>query len=396
MKMKSGYAAFACLFLLGACAHAPPPADPITYERITRTMREVESRETTEASGVAEKSSVKSEVVDATMPAGIDLTKFELPMQYNERVQEYVDLYSTRRRTTFATWLRRMGRYRSMIEDRLDAHGLPRELVYLPLIESMYDANAASGASAVGLWQFMAGTARSEGLQVDEYVDERRDPIRSTDAAIRHLSGLYNHFGSWYLTAAAYNSGSTRIGRLLKQHGYSKGRDDAFWAMQDALPKETRDYVPMLLAAVLIGENAASFGITAAPEKAIKFETVMVPGSTDLRAVARAAGISYDELKALNYHYIKGMTPPDSRSEVRVPVGAAEGFADAFDKIPKSERSRALGKSHVVKSGETLSHIARKYGTTVEAITRVNRIVRPDAVAAGRKLVIPPGDDHGD
>ena len=391
MKMKFGYAAFACLFLLGACAHAPPQAAPITYERIEGTIREVESRAEPAERAVASKSSVDESTVDATMPAGIDLTKFELPMQYNERVQEYVDLYTKRRRTTFTTWMRRMGRYRSMIEDRLDAHGLPRELVYLPLIESMYEANAASNASAVGLWQFMAGTARSEGLQVNEYVDERRDPIRSTDAAIRHLSGLYNQFGSWYLTAAAYNSGSTRIARLLKEHGYRKGQDDAFWLMQDALPKETRDYVPMLLAAILIGENAETFGITATPDKEFKFETVMVPGSTDLRAVARAAGVAYDELKALNFHYIKGMTPPDERSEVRVPVGTSEGFAEAFAKIPKSERSKALGRDHVVKSGETLSHIARKYGTTVDALTRVNRIKRPDAVAVGRKLVIPSG-----
>jgi membrane-bound lytic murein transglycosylase D len=313
-------------------------------------------------------------------------------MQYNERVQEYIDLYSNRRRTTFTNWLRRMGRYRSLIEERLDANGLPRELVYLPLIESMYDANAASHAKAVGLWQFMSGTARAEGLQVDEYVDERRDPIRSTDAAIRHLSGLYHQFGSWYLSAAAYNSGSTRIARLLKEYGYGKGRDDVFWALQDQLPKETRDYVPMLLAAVLIGENPEAFGITApAPEGSFKFETVMVPGSTDLRAVARAAGVTYDELKALNYQYVKGMTPPEQRSEVRVPVGAAEGFAEAFAKIPKSERSSSLGQSHVVKDGETLSHIARKYGVTVEAITKVNRIKRPDAVAIGRKLVIPSG-----
>lgn len=338
---------------------------------------------------VATKSSGAPEAPVA--PAGIDLAKYELPMQYNERVQEYIDLYSVRRRTTFSNWLRRMGRYREMIEGQLDARGLPKELVYLPLIESMYDANAASGASAVGLWQFMSGTARAEGLEVNEYVDERRDPIRSTEAAVQHLAALYNQFGSWYLTAAAYNSGSTRIARLLKQNGYARGSDDAFWQMQDALPKETRNYVPMLIAAVLLGENAETFGLATSTEKAFEFETVTVPGRTELRAVARAAGISYEQLKAMNYHFIKGMTPPDRRSEVRVPVGAAAGFAEAFAKIPKEERTRSLGKSHVVKTGETLSAIARKYGTTVEAITRVNRIARPDAVAAGRKLVIPTG-----
>ena len=318
------------------------------------------------------------------------MSRFELPVQYNERVQHYIDLYTTSRRSTFTSWLRRMGRYRDVIEDKLEQHGLPRELVYLPLIESMYDPNAASHASAVGLWQFMAGTARSEGLEVSEYVDERRDPIRSTDAAIRHLSGLYNHFGSWYLAAAAYNSGSGRVGRLLKQYGYSKGQDEAFWALQDALPTETRNYVPQLLAAMIVGENAEHFGIKAPLERPVAFETVRVPGATDLRAVARAAETSIETIKSLNFHYIKGMTPPNRYSEVRVPVGSADGFDVAFAQIPKSERVRSTGgKTHVVKSGESLSVIAKKYGISVEAIQKVNRIKRADRVAAGRKLVIP-------
>ena len=324
------------------------------------------------------------------MPRGIDLSAFELPVVYNERVQHYIDLYTTSRRSTFAVWLRRMGRYRDLIEEKLEAHGLPRELVYLPLIESMYDTNAGSRAGAVGLWQFMAGTARSEGLRVDEYVDERRDPVRSTDAAIRHLSGLYNHFGSWYLTAAAYNSGSGRIGRLLKEHGYGKGQDEAFWALQDALPRETRDYVPQLLAATIVGENMDRFGFAVTTDHAVRFETVTVPGATDLRAVARAAGVSFETIKLLNSHYTKAMTPPNRYSQVRIPVGASEGFAVAFADIPKVQRTRNTdGKTHVVKSGETLTAIARKYGTSVEAIQKVNRIKRPDRVAAGRKLVIP-------
>ena len=324
------------------------------------------------------------------MPAGIDMSRFELPVQYNEHVQHYIDLFTTTRRNTFTVWLRRMGRYRGAIEEKLEQQGLPRELVYLPLIESMYDPNAGSRAGAVGLWQFMAGTARAEGLRVDEYVDERRDPIRSTDAALKHLGGLYNHFGSWYLTAAAYNSGSGRIGRLLKQYGYGKGQDEAFWELQDALPRETRDYVPQLLAATIVGENPDHFGFDFAAEKAVRFETVMVPGATDLRAVARATETSVETIKLLNSHYIKGMTPPNRYSEVRVPVGASEGFAVAFAQIPKAERTRSTGgKTHVVRNGETLSHIAQKYGTSVEAITKVNRIKRPDRVAAGRKLVIP-------
>jgi membrane-bound lytic murein transglycosylase D len=362
-------------------------ADPYPQERLSR------SEPTLEADTAAlEPVTVKAALpVPPTGPAGIDLASFELPVQYNERVQEYIDLYTQRRRAVFATWLRRMGRYREHIEVQLQSFSLPRELVYLPLIESAYETNAASHANAVGLWQFMKGTARTEGLEVSEYVDERRDPIRSTEAALHHLRELHDHFGSWYLAAAAYNSGSGRIARLLKQHGYSKGQDDAFWALHDALPKETRDYVPMLLAATIVGENAAHFGFTIETEPPVRFDTVMVPGATDLRAVARAAGTTADAIKALNAHFIKGITPPERRSQVRIPVGAAADFAAAFASIPAAERTRALTSTHVVKSGETLSGIALKYGTTVSAIRKVNRISRPNAIAAGRRLLIPVG-----
>jgi membrane-bound lytic murein transglycosylase D len=191
------------------------------------------------------------------------------------------------------------------------------------------------------------------------------------------------------LTAAAYNTGSTRIGKLLKERGYAKGSDDVFWQLQDALPQETRKYVPMLLAATIVGENAESFGLSVTPHAPWEFETVSVPGATELRAVARAAGSTLEAIKSLNPQYIKSMTPPERHSDVRVPVGATFGFAEAFARIPKDERTRALTKTHVVKSGETLLGIAKRYGTSVAVLQKVNRIKRPDAVAAGRKLVVP-------
>jgi membrane-bound lytic murein transglycosylase D len=391
MQRQYRYATFAFSLLLGACAHAPasapiPQADAITAERITRVLQSIESNDSVY---IADKAA--STPAAAAAPAGIDFAHFELPVQYNERVHEYVELYAQRRKSAFSTWLRRMGRYRQMIEERLAAEGLPRELVYLPMIESAYEANAASHASAVGLWQFMSGTARSEGLEVSEYVDERRDPIRSTDAAVRHLSGLYDYFGSWYLAAAAYNTGSTRIARLIKERGYVKGSDDVFWQMEDALPRETRSYVPQLLAAAIVAENATHFGIAATPDEPIRFDVVNVGSATELRAVARAAATSLDQIKALNPHFIKGITPPYRTSEVRIPLGSATEFEAAFERIPKSERTRALTSTYVVKSGDTLSGIARKYGTTVAAIKRINTIKRADALSIGRKLEIPSG-----
>jgi membrane-bound lytic murein transglycosylase D len=380
--------ALATLLLLGACVHAPPQADPITEQHIASVIRESQRADPAIIATETLRKASEPEAVPEAL-AGIDLAKFELPVQYNERVQEYIDLYANRRRGIFTTWLGRMGRYRAHIETQLQAQGLPRELVYLPLIESAYESNAASPARAVGLWQFMPATARAEGLEVSAYVDERRDPIKSTEAALRHLSGLYNQFDSWYLTAAAYNSGSTRIARLLKERGYSKGQDDAFWALHDGLPRETRDYIPMLLAAVIVGENSEHFGLNVKAEDPVTFDLVTVGGATELRAVARAAGTSLDHIKSLNPQLLKGITPPDRSSEVRIPLGASAEFSERFASIPQSERVRPLTSTHVVKNGETLSGIARKYGTTVAAIKRLNDIPRPNAIAAGRKLVIP-------
>jgi membrane-bound lytic murein transglycosylase D len=326
----------------------------------------------------------------SSAPVGIDISKFELPIQYNERVQEYLDLYARRRSSVFSAWLKRMGRYRPYIEERLAAHGMPRELVYLPLIESGYEATAKSNASAVGLWQFMSGTARSEGLEVSDYVDERRDPFRSTDAALRHLAGLHKLFGSWYLAAAAYNSGSGRIARLLKQYGRTKGPDELFWEVQDELPQETRGYVPGLIAAAIIGEYPQLFGLAGVvPDAPIRFETVSVPGATELGAVAQASRTISDEIHMLNPHYHRGFTPPGRHSEVRVPIGAAGDFQTAFARIPVEDRTRRLTRTHIVRRGETLSGIAAHYGTTVAALQKANHITRPHLVRIGRKLVIP-------
>jgi len=384
--------------LLGACAHQQVPmADVGTTERWERIMRQMraDSAETAAASAISSDRTT-SETVDATIAPGIDISKFELPIHYNERVQEYLDLYARRRSSVFSTWLRRMGRYRPYIEERLAAQGMPRELVYLPLIESGYETTVKSRASAVGLWQFMSGTARSEGLEVSDYVDERRDPFRSTDAALRHLAGLHRTFGSWYLAAAAYNSGSGRVARLLKEHGRTRGPDELFWEVQGELPQETRDYVPGLIAAAIIGEYPHLFGLDGVvPDAPVRYETVSVPGATELRAVARASHTSVDDIQALNPHYHRGITPPNRHAEVRVPIGASADFQTALARIPAEERTRRLARTHVVRQGETLSGIAARYGTTVAALQKANRITRPHVVSIGRKLTIPSSGRTG-
>ena len=370
---------------------APEPVQE-RWQRIMLQMK-ADSAEAANQKTVVEIKSSNDDVAtgDAFVPAGIDLAKFELPIQYNERVQQYIDIYSKRHKNTYVAWYKRMGRYREYVEQRLVANGLPRELVYLPLIESGYETDAKSHASAVGLWQFMAPTARAEGLEVTEYVDERRDPFRSTDAAIRHLAGLHRMFDSWYLAAAAYNSGSTRIARLMKaQYGQVKGRDESFWEIQDALPKETRDYVPGLVAATIIGEYPERFGMDGLRHDApVRFETVVVPGATDLRAVARAAGVPAEDIRALNPQFIRGMTPPDREADVRVPMGSKNGFNAAFADIPEAERVKTFARRHTVKAGETLSGIASRYGVSVDDLQKANRIKRPSAISVGRVLAIP-------
>lgn len=398
--MLRAVATLSILLALGACAHGEAPMAPqatqATQDRWDRIMKQMRADSAEAAAHATSPDPTPSYQGDGSVPAGIDIAHFELPIQYNEQVQRYINLYAHTHRATFVAWLRRMGRYRDYIEQRLAASGLPRELIYLPLIESGYDATVTSSASAVGLWQFMSGTARAEGLEVSEYIDERRDPYRATDAAIRHLTGLHQEFGSWYLAAAAYNSGSGRIGRLLKEYGRTKGPDETFWEVQEALPQETKGYVPGLIAAAIIGEYPQLFGIDGdVRDPAVRFEIVSVPGATDLRAVALAAATTTDEIRGLNPQFIRGMTPPGRASEVRIPIGAGKTFTAAFAKIPTETKVRDFGRTHVVKDGETLSEIAEHYGTTVEALQKANRIVRPSMVAVGRKLVIPVTGAHG-
>jgi membrane-bound lytic murein transglycosylase D len=387
MRARTALALWA--FALGACAHAQSPmTTPGTTERWQRIMQQMR-RDSAAADQTAPSEKAAAPYDNGAIPAGVDISKFELPIQYNEQVQQYIDLFSQRRKSTFVSWLHRMTRYRSYIEERLQSAGLPRELVYLPVIESGYDVTATSSANAVGIWQFMAGTARAEGLRVDDYVDERRDPYRATDAAIRHLKGLYQEFGSWYLTAAAYNSGSGRVGRLLHEYGRSKGPDETFWEIQASLPTETRSYVPALIAAVIVGENPHLFGIERDQDASFDFETVVVPRSTSLAMVARAAGSALEEEQQLNPQFLHGETPPDGESEVRVPTGAAGAFAITFAKLQVKATAKPQARTHIVKDGETLSEIAAHFGVSLETLEKANRIKRPNMVSAGRKLIIP-------
>jgi hypothetical protein len=220
--------------------------------------------------------------------------------------------------------LERMAAFEPLVLAALSERGLPRDLLYLALIESHFVPGATSRAGAVGIWQFMPATARASGLEVSEYVDERRDPVRSTYAAVRHLQWLHRQFGSWHLALAAYNAGDGRVGGVLRSAtGSWRGDDLLYWRARPLLPAETQAYVPKLLAASRIARAPEQFGFAGlAPRPPLRFREVSVPGGISLAAVAEAVGASADEVHSLNPHLVRRTTPPGRRWPVRVPANA--------------------------------------------------------------------------
>ena len=323
------------------------------------------------------------------LPAGVTPDDFDIALAYNGRV-EYWLRYFQRDRGTFAVWLERMSRYEPFIRRDLTAAGLPSDLIYLALIESGFTPGATSSASAVGIWQFMAGTARLEGLEVSTYIDERRDPIRATRAAVHHLASLYHELGSWYLVAAAYNSGSGRVTRALDAvAGGARGADSLFWRIEPVLPAETRDYVPKFLAASIVGKYPERFGITPGllpgPDD---FDVVHLDRATDLAAVARAARTSEDVIRRLNPEFYLGVTPPGRRVAVRVPAGLAGRVLARLDAMPRRERVHDL--RYTADRGDTPPEVAERFGISLAALRKANHLKKKTKLlAAGRALVIP-------
>jgi peptidoglycan lytic transglycosylase D len=274
--------------------------------------------------------------------------RWDIPVVHNEAVDHFVDLFTGRHSEVMADYLKRSGRYEGMIRAKLRRAGMPEDLVYLSMIESGFNPNARSHANAVGLWQFMAPTARGYGLRVDGYVDERRDPERSTDAALRYLRDLHDQLGSWYLAAAAYNGGDGRVSRALAaETGRSRGTDEAdFWRIRHRLPRETREYVPLMLAAALVGKEPDKYGLGEVERwMPLRADTVSVPGGTDLDVVAQAAGVSEREVVRLNPHLVRRMTPPGQKAfAVRIPDGRRDEFAGAFPALHAEAVARAAAE----------------------------------------------------
>jgi membrane-bound lytic murein transglycosylase D len=313
----------------------------------------------------------------------------------HERVQHFVGLFSGRVRDEFAKSLQRQTRYGDLIRQKLRDGGLPEDMTYLALIESWYDPNAFSKAAAVGIWQFMAGTARGVGLRVDWWMDERRDPIRSTEGAVRLLSGLRTQFGSLYLAAAAYDGGDGRVSRgLLRYADRLDGveGEDRFFSLADTkyLRPETRDYVPKIIAAALVGKEPLRYGVKIDSLPAFAFDTVRVAGATSLAGIANAAGSSAQAVHELNFQFLRGMTPPGDSAWVRVPLGAAEGFDERFSALEPAERNAVIRLT--TKKNESMASIARAHGLSAKQLGWYNpkaTRLKNGNLAPGQTILVP-------
>lgn len=323
----------------------------------------------------------------------IDVRSYET----HDRVAFYVKLFSERGRERFAARLSRGSRYEPMIRDKLRASGMPEDLTYLALIESGYDPHAYSRAAAVGMWQFMSGTARGVGLRVDWWLDERRDPVRATDAAIRFLRELQKQFGgSLYLAAAAYNGGPGRVARGLERFaGEMEGSEgeDRFFALaeQSYLRAETKNYVPQLIAAAFVAKTPEKYGITVDSTPPLSYDSVLVEPGTSLAVIAAATSSSSATMKDLNPAILRGMTPPDASIWVHVPTGTAAVTSTYLSTIPAAER-RGYRAFEVAGSRTSVAAFAEREGIPVKQLRWFNptlKTTRAGKLTAGQTLRIP-------
>ncbi|RMG66783.1 MAG: LysM peptidoglycan-binding domain-containing protein [Calditrichaeota bacterium] len=350
-----------------------PPVDSLSPEAVLDQLDSL----ATETESPADTNSVAIE--DVFSPQH----QMRIPLVLNRQVQNALRYFTrTRRgRRVFQRWLQRAGRYERLIKSILREEGVPEDLFYLAMIESGFVPHARSYARAVGIWQFISSTGRAYGLRHNWWFDERRDPVKSTRAAARHLKDLYERFGDWYLAMAGYNYNPRKIERRL--HRY---KVDSYWELP-RLPRQTRNYVPTFIAAATIARNPEQFGFQVQPEPPLEFDTVTVRECVDLNVVARCVDSDFATIKALNPALLRWCTPPTEESwTLYIPKGTREKFLRNYAKIPDDQKLTYI--HHRIRYGETLSTIARRYGVSMAEIRRQNHL-RGNLIRAGHYLVIP-------
>jgi membrane-bound lytic murein transglycosylase D len=309
----------------------------------------------------------------------------DLPLTVNDEVLSFLNFFQTPRgRAIVETGLSRAGRYREMIARVLREEGVPQDLIYLAQAESAFQPLALSRAGARGIWQFVAYRGHEYGLAHTWWIDERQDPEKATRAAAQHLRDLYGMFGDWYLAMAAYNCGPGNVQKGIERTGYAD-----FWELykRNALPRETKNYVPIILALTLIAKDAAHYNIQVEPEKPVPTDVVKPGRAIDLRLVAETIDVDVETLRALNPALLRLATPDDPSFQLHLPQGSAERFSAEIADIPPDKW--VSWRRHRVEAGETLTSIGKKYRVTAAAIADANNLERNEALEAGEKLIIP-------
>ena len=309
----------------------------------------------------------------------------DLPLTVNDEVLSFLNFFQTPRgRAIVETGLRRAGRYREMIARVLSEEGMPQDLIYLAQAESAFQPLALSRAGARGIWQFVAWRGNEYGLRHTWWVDDRQDPEKATRAAAQHLRDLYKMFGDWYLAMAAYNCGPGNVQKGIERTGYAD-----FWELyrRNVLPRETKNYVPIILALTLIAKDAAHYGIHVDPDTAVPVDVVKPGRAIDLRLVAETIDADVETLRGLNPALLRLATPDDPSFELHLPPGTAEKFSAGIADIPADKW--VSWRRHRVEAGETLTSIAKKYRVTPVAIAQANNLEKGTALDAGEKLIIP-------
>ena len=323
----------------------------------------------------------------AAVKADLQQSAHDIPIPEHQKVLSYVEVFQGRMREYIQDSLARGAKYMPMIQAVFRAEGLPLDLAYIPIIESSFKTNALSKASAKGPWQFMKPTAKEHGLKTDWFIDERSDPEKATVAAAKYLKTLSKMFnGDWNLVLAAYNGGPGRVSRAIKRSGI----DDflRLSATSKYLPRETREYVPLIMAAMIVGRNPAQYGFDVITAEPIGYDKVSLPQAVDLRRVAEWAGTSVDEIQALNPELRRWTTPMKyPEYEVKVPKGTADRLSSKLADASPADFSTF--KWYAAKKGETLLTVARRFGVSRSDVAEANNMSAKARLRPGQELIIP-------
>jgi membrane-bound lytic murein transglycosylase D len=387
------------IFASGFRADSDPRLSDL-FDRLGDAMQSAEMDASKSAEGEeAETPSVPApidEIADMTLPAGDSrlATKAEkelisvphdLPLTVNDSVLQYLNFFTTPRgRAIVERGLGRAGRYNDMIRRVLKEEGVPQDLIYLAQAESAFLPDAVSNKGARGIWQFMPFRGQEYDLERSYWVDERSDPEKATRAAAHHMRDLYGMFGDWYLVMAAYNSGPMNVVKAIQRTGYAD-----YWELQKrhALPKQTQNYVPIIIALALVAKDPAIYGVQVAPEKPAQVDAVRLGHPIDLRLVADATGADIEDLRQLNPELLRTVTPKDPQFELRLPPGSGQKLEETIQQVP--EEKWTSWRLHEVENGETLAEVARRYRVTVAAIEAANHLEAHATVPAGFLLDVP-------